>query len=59
MSEEILRIALGLAKSNSLVGVESSGKVVTIYDSEHSLIDVEVDSNVEMSPGVVLALIIG
>lgn len=59
VSEEILRVAFVLAKGNSLVGVESSGEVVTIYDSEHSGIDVEVDSNVEMSPGVVLALIIG
>ena len=58
VSEEILRVALGLSESDSLVGVESSGELVAVNNSEDSGVDIEVDANVEVSPGVVFALII-
>ena len=59
MSEQILRVAFWLSKSDALVGIESPGELVAVDDSEDSSVDIEVDSNVEVSPVVVLALIMG
>jgi len=59
VSEQILRVAFGLAESDALIGVESSGELVAVDNSEDSSVDIEVHADVEVSPGVVLALVMG
>jgi hypothetical protein len=58
VSEEVLWVAFWGAKSNTFVGEESPGKVIAVNDSEDSLVDIEVDTNVEIAPDVVFRLII-
>ena len=41
-----------------LIGVETSGEIITVDNTEDSAIDVEVLSQVEILPSVVLGLII-
>lgn len=58
MSEKISWISLRSIKCNSFIGIESSGEVITVDDSENSSVDVEVHAEIEVSPGVVLGLVI-
>ena len=57
LTEEIFWITFGWIEVLSLVGIESSGEVVAVDNSENSVVDIEVDSNVEISPCVVSALV--
>lgn len=58
LSEKIIWITLWGIKCNAFVGKESSGEVIAVYDSENSLVDVEIARDVHISPGVVLGVII-
>jgi len=58
VSEEIFWVSLRGSKSDSLVGVESLGEIIAVNDSENSLVDIEVDTNVEVLPDVVFRLVI-
>ena len=58
MSEEIFWVSLRGSKSDSLVCVESPGEIIAVNDSENSLVDIEVDTNVEVLPDVVFRLVI-
>ena len=58
MSEQILRVALLGAEDDTLVGIESPGEVIAVDNSENSLVDVEVDANVEVLPNVVFGLVL-
>jgi hypothetical protein len=58
VSEEIFWVSLRGSKSDSLVGVESPGEIIAVNDSENSLVDIEVDTNVEVLPDVVFRLVI-
>ena len=58
MSEEIFWVSLRGSESDSLVGVESPGEIIAVNDSENSLVDIEVDTNVEVLPDVVFRLVI-
>jgi hypothetical protein len=58
MSKEIFWVAFGTTKCNSFVLIESLGEIITINDSEDSLVYVEVHSNIQIPPGIVFALII-
>jgi hypothetical protein len=53
MGEQVLGVALDLAESDTLVGVESSGEIISTDNSENSLVDVEIDTNVQVTPQVV------
>ena len=59
MGKEILWVCLRSTKSNSLIGVEAPCEIITIDDSENSLVDVEVNTNIEVAPDVVLGLVLG
>lgn len=54
--ERIFWIALRAVKSDTLVGVESTSKVVGIDNTEDAAIDVEVDADVKVPPSVGLGL---
>ena len=41
----------------AFVGVESSGELITVDNSEDSLINVEVHANVQILPGVEFAMV--
>ena len=58
VSKQIFRVTLLGAENDTLVGVESPGKVIAVDNSENSLVDVEVDANVEVLPNVVFGLVI-
>jgi len=57
VSEQIFWVSLWLTESDSLVSKESSSEIITVDDSENSLVDIEVDSNVKIFPEVVLRLV--
>jgi hypothetical protein len=59
VSEKILWVTFWLTKSNTFVGEESSGKFITVTDSEDSLVHIEVDANVKIAPNVVFGLVFG
>lgn len=59
LGEQVLWIALGSVEWLVLVGIELPGEVVAVDDAEYSVVDVEVDSDVQVSPGVVLRLVFG
>ena len=58
LGEKILWVALRWVKSSSLVGVESSGEIIAVNDSENSSVHIEVHSNVKVLPDVVLGWIL-
>jgi hypothetical protein len=58
LGEKILWVALRWVKSSSLVGVESSGEIIAVDDSENSSVHIEVHSNVKVLPDVVLGWIL-
>ena len=55
--EKIFWVALRWVKSNSFIGVESSGEVITVNDSENSSVHIEVHSDVKVLPDVVIGWI--
>jgi hypothetical protein len=59
MREQISRVPFISIEWMSFIGIESSGEFVAVDDSEDSLVYVEVDSDVEVLPCIVFALIIG
>ena len=50
LDEWILWELLWRIQCDSLVGIEALCEIISINDSEHSAVDVEVDSNVKVSP---------
>ena len=58
LGEEVLWVALGGVQRNSLVSIETPGEVIAINNSEDSLVDAEVDGDVQILPSVVLGMII-
>ena len=58
LGEKICWVALRWVKSNSLVGEESSGEVIAVDDSENSSVHIEVHSNVEVLPDVILGWVL-
>jgi hypothetical protein len=58
MSKDVFWISLSGVKRLSFIGIEPSSEGVTVNKSEDSLVDVKVDSNIEVLPGVVLALVL-
>lgn len=56
--EKILWIVFSSVEGYSFVGIESSGEVVTVNDSEHSLVNIEAKSNVHVFPGVEVGWVI-
>jgi len=58
MGEEVLWVTFWASESNSFVGEESSGKVITVTDSEDSLVNIEVHADVEIAPDVVFGLVL-
>lgn len=58
MSKDVFWISLSGVKRLSFIGKEPSSEGVTVNKSEDSLVDVKVDSNIEVLPGVVLALVL-
>jgi hypothetical protein len=59
LNERIVRIALWCVKSDTLVLIESSGKIVSIDDTEDSAVDIQIDAYIQISPGVNLGLLAG
>jgi hypothetical protein len=58
VGEEVLWVTFWASESNSFVGEESSGKVITVTDSEDSLVNIEVHADVEIAPDVVFGLVL-
>jgi hypothetical protein len=58
VSEQVLWVAFWATKGNTLVGEESPGEIITVNDSEDSLVHIEVDANVEVLPDVVFRLVL-
>ena len=50
--EGVIWVLLWCSKSDSFVGIESLGEVIGIHNSENSLVNVQVHSDVEVFPGV-------
>lgn len=57
LAEEIFWISFGWTEGVSLVGIESSGEVIASNNSENSMIDIKIEANININPGVVFALI--
>ena len=57
LDEGILWVLLWGIQCDSLVGIEALCEIISINDSEHSAVDVEVDSNVKVSPLVGLGFL--
>lgn len=57
MGEKILWVCLWGTKGNSLIGKESSSEIIAVNDSENSLVDIKVGTDVEITPEVVLGLV--
>ena len=58
MRESVLWHGLRGVKWASFVGVESSGEIIAVDDSENSSVHIEVHSNVKVLPDVVLGWIL-
>jgi len=58
LAEEIFWITFRSVEGLSLIRVESSSEVIAVDNSENSVIDIEINTNVKISPCVVVALII-
>ena len=58
VSEQILWEGFRSIKSTSLIGIKPSGEWIAINNSENSLINIEVHSNLQVLPCVVFRLII-
>jgi len=56
LGERIVGIALSAIQSNSFVGVEPAGEVISIHNTENAAVDVEVDSDVKVAPSIGLWL---
>lgn len=57
LGEQVLWVAFGSIEWSALVGVESSSEVIAVNDSDYSIINVEVDSNIQILPDVVFGLV--
>jgi hypothetical protein len=57
VDEGVIWESLWGVKGLSLVSIEVFGKLITVYNSENSSIDIEVASEVEVSPVIELGLI--
>jgi hypothetical protein len=58
LGEEILWVAFWVVEWNTLVGVEPSGEIIAVDDSEDSCVHIEVHTNVEVLPNVVLGWVL-
>jgi len=58
VSKVILRVAFSGTKCLSLIGVETSGEVITIDYTENSTVDVEILGQIKILPRVILGLIV-
>jgi hypothetical protein len=54
--EGVVRIALSTVQRNAFVRIEATSEVVSVHDSEHAAVYVEVDSDVKVMPGIGLWL---
>jgi len=54
LGEQVLWVVLIWVQGNTLVGEESSGEIIAAYNSELSLIDIEVHADIDIAPDVVL-----
>lgn len=52
MNERIIGIGLGLGKSYAFICVEWPGELVTVDDTEDTSVELNIDSNTEVLPGV-------
>ena len=59
LNERIVRIALWCVKSDTLVLIESSGKIISFDDTEDSAVDIQIHAYIQISPGVNLGLLAG
>ena len=59
LNERIVRITLWWVKSDTLILIESSGKIISIDDTEDSAVDIQIDAYIQISPGVDLGLLAG
>lgn len=50
VSEEIFWVCLRSTKRDTLIGKETLGEIITVNNSENSLVDIEVDANIEIRP---------
>lgn len=57
VSEKIFWVSLRGTESNTLIGIESSSEIITVNNSENSLVDIEVNSNIKVLPEIVLGLV--
>jgi hypothetical protein len=57
--EGVFRIAFWLIKSDTFILIESLGEVISINNTENSAIDIEVWSNIQISPWVYFGLLSG
>jgi len=46
-------------KSDTLVLIESSGKIISIDDTEDSAVDIQIDAHIQISPGINFGLLAG
>ena len=58
VSEVVLGKGLSGVEGAALVGIEASGEVIAVDNSEDTLVHVQVLSNVEVPPGIVLGLVL-
>lgn len=56
--EQIFWISFTWVEWSTFVRVESFGEFITVDDSEDSLVNIEVDSNVQVLPGVVSGVVL-
>ena len=59
VSEKILLHGLRSIKCNTFIGIETPREIITITNSENSLVDIQVLRKVQILPVIVLGLIMG
>ena len=52
MNKWVVGVVLSVADSYALVGVEGAGELVAVDDAEDAAVELDVDADVEVFPGV-------
>jgi hypothetical protein len=50
--EWVIRVVFGVADSYALIGVEGAGELVAVDDAEDAAVELDVDADAEVLPGV-------
>jgi hypothetical protein len=58
VSEKIFWVCLRLTEWDTLIGKETPGEIVAVDKSEDSLVDIEIDANIEIRPYVIFGLVL-